>query len=391
METQTHTAIPNQPTSTSDGFVSQWEYRNPHVQKDEDAIKLFVGQVPKTLPIRELKQYFDSYGDVCELTIITDKVSHEHKGCAFLIFKSKAEADNASVILHNREILPTGTSPMQLKYAIAEAEKLTIKLFVGSLPRDITDQQLQQLFEPFGDIEEASVLKENGVSKGCGFVKFKQKQAATNAMNSMNGYNFNGSSLVVKVADTEKQKIQKKTVKIPTPIIPNPFLNPAAAAYMYPALAAAASGLSSLTGNPSNPNVSNPYYHFYSNAVPQAVAPSIPMPAPVAAAQVPYADYMKILSKTGQFIEGPPGCNIFVYHLPGYITDFDLYNMFAPFGNLVSAHVYVDRETGGSKGFGFVSYDNPQSTKVAIDAMNGYQLANKRLKVELKKKRGMPY
>jgi len=42
---------------------------------------------------------------------------------------------------------------------------------------------------------------------------------------------------------------------------------------------------------------------------------------------------------------------------------------------------------------GFVSYDNPMSAKNAIQAMNGFQIGNRRLKVELKKPRteGKPY
>lgn len=49
---------------------------------------------------------------------------------------------------------------------------------------------------------------------------------------------------------------------------------------------------------------------------------------------------------------GPPGANLFVYHIPPSFTDADLAATFQPFGALVSAKVYVDRNTGESKGFG---------------------------------------
>lgn len=45
----------------------------------------------------------------------------------------------------------------------------------------------------------------------------------------------------------------------------------------------------------------------------------------------------------------------------------------------------TNRETGKSRGFGFVSYDNPESAIRAIHSMNGITIMNKRLKVELKK------
>lgn len=49
---------------------------------------------------------------------------------------------------------------------------------------------------------------------------------------------------------------------------------------------------------------------------------------------------------------GPSGANLFVYYLPGSLSDADLATAFAPFGEVLSAKVYYDRDTGESKGFG---------------------------------------
>jgi len=86
--------------------------------------------------------------------------------------------------------------------------------------------------------------------------------------------------------------------------------------------------------------------------------------------------------------EGPPGANLFIYHLPHDLTDADLATAFAPFGHVVSAKVYVDRITGESKGFGFVSYDCQDSAELAINQMNGFQIGSKRLKVQHKRVHG---
>jgi len=87
--------------------------------------------------------------------------------------------------------------------------------------------------------------------------------------------------------------------------------------------------------------------------------------------------------------EGPAGANLFVYHLPHDLTDADLATAFNSFGNVISAKVYVDKYTGESKGFGFVSYDSVISAEAAIEQMNGFQIGNKRLKVQHKRVHGL--
>ena len=81
---------------------------------------------------------------------------------------------------------------------------------------------------------------------------------------------------------------------------------------------------------------------------------------------------------------GPFGCNLFVFHIPNDMTNMDLYSLFIPFGNVISVRIMIEKETGRSRGFGFVSFDNRPAAEFAIKSMNGFQIGHKRLKVQHK-------
>ena len=73
-------------------------------------------------------------------------------------------------------------------------------------------------------------------------------------------------------------------------------------------------------------------------------------------------------------IEGSPvGNKLYVGNLAYSVRDESLQQAFAPFGTVTSAKVMMDRETGRSKGFGFVEMSSPAEAQAAIAGMNGQQ------------------
>uniref|UniRef100_A0A803T9Y7 RRM domain-containing protein n=1 Tax=Anolis carolinensis TaxID=28377 RepID=A0A803T9Y7_ANOCA len=354
------------------------------------------------------------------------------------------------------------------------------KLFVGMLNKQQSEEDILRLFEPFGAIDECTVLRgPDGNSKGCAFVKFSshtEAQAAIHALHGSQTMPGASSSLVVKFADTDKERTLRRMQQmvgqlgILTPSFALPFspygayaqalmqqqtvLSASHGNFVSPTLTFSPChiqqiGTVSLNSLPSSPITQTSGLHspslLGSTAVPGLVAPIansfagvVPIPSShhpsleavyanglvPCAAQNPsvgealhpaftgvqqYAGIFVTLSnilylysalspredsgRITEHIYGPEGCNLFIYHLPQEFGDNELMQMFLPFGNIISSKVFMDRATNQSKCFGFVSFDNPSSAQTAIQAMNGFQIGMKRLKVQLKRPKdaGHPY
>ena len=72
---------------------------------------------------------------------------------------------------------------------------------------------------------------------------------------------------------------------------------------------------------------------------------------------------------------------LYVGNLPWSTADSDLEAMFGEFGSVQSASVITDRETGRSRGFGFVEMNDSEDCKRAMNELNGKQLESRALKV----------
>ncbi|XP_072484056.1 CUGBP Elav-like family member 6 isoform X5 [Notamacropus eugenii] len=372
--------------------------------KDHDAIKLFVGQIPRNLDEKDLKPLFEEFGKIYELTVLKDRFTGVHKGCAFLTYCARDSALKAQSALHEQKTLPGMNRPIQVKPADSEGRG------------------------------------------GCAFVKFGSQAEAQAAINSLHGSQTMpgaSSSLVVKFADTDKERTLRRMHQMAGQLgIFHPMtvqfgacgvytqaimqqqaalmaaqgtcLNPMAAiaaAQMQQMAAFNVSGLIATPVTPSSGTSTPP--GISTGAVPSVAAPIgvngfspltpqtngqptsdtlytnglHPYPAAYPAAYAPvntaFPPQPPILPQ--QQREGPEGCNLFIYHLPQEFGDAELMQMFLPFGTVISAKVFVDRATNQSKCFGFVSFDNPASAQTAIQAMNGFQIGMKRLKVQLKR------
>ena len=74
--------------------------------------------------------------------------------------------------------------------------------------------------------------------------------------------------------------------------------------------------------------------------------------------------------------------NIFIAGISYNLSNADLGELFEEFGEVISAKIVMDRETGRSKGFGFVEMPNDDEAKEAIKQLNGAEYVNRTMVVK---------
>ncbi|KAH8959355.1 hypothetical protein BDL97_06G074200 [Sphagnum fallax] len=191
----------------------------PVTQPSQDAadggmfVKLFVGSVPRTISEEEVRPMFAEHGHVLEVAIIKDKRTGIQQGCCFIKYSTVEEAERAIRALNNQRTLPGGTAPVQVRYADGERERLGAvehKLFVGSLNRQALEKEIEEIFSPYGRVDDVYIMRdEQKQSRGCAFIKYPQREMAQAAINALNGlYTMPGCDqpLAVRFADPKRPK-----------------------------------------------------------------------------------------------------------------------------------------------------------------------------------------
>ncbi|XP_076027126.1 CUGBP Elav-like family member 4 isoform X4 [Genypterus blacodes] len=349
--------------------------------------------------------------------------------------------------------------PIQVKPADSESRGGTSccektpshrKLFVGMLNKQQSEDDVRRLFESFGSIEECTILRgPDGNSKGCAFVKYSshaEAQAAISALHGSQTMPGASSSLVVKFADTDKERTIRRMQQMAGQMgIFNPMalqfgaygayaqarLQQQAAlmasvgqgGYLSPMAAFAAAQMQHMatinglpgapltptSGGSTPPGISAPT--VTSIPSPISVNGFTGMPPPQANGQPPAEavftngiHHYPAQSPTAADPLQQAYTGVQQYAGPAYPAAYGQISQAFPHPppiipqqqregpegcNLFIYH--LPQEFGDGElmqmflPFGFVSFDNPGSAQAAIQSMNGFQIGMKRLKVQLKR------
>jgi len=401
----------------------------------EPQTNLIVNYLPQTLTDDDFRLMFTNIGPIYSCRIMRDKRTGYSFGYGFVNYVKTQDAHKAITTLNGKQI-----QNKQIKVALARPSGEDIKhanLYVKGITKEMTREQLAELFKPYGEIIQSKILVDQytGFSKGAGFILFSKRSEAEAAIQALHNTKPPGLNEFISVKRAKDESGEKSMVhhvihhyQYP-PGGGAPFGGPDVGGFPlgYLGFPSTVSGPGSMGANPlapipmSNMNMSrggNFYANQFVNSptnqrgppptvkldskAPYNFVPSS-YPAQITAVNnnVGIADpnfrtnYSSISlgSHGSSNSDGNAKVNengftevLFVYNIGTNADEKTLWSLFQPYGDITKVNVIRDHGKGGvSKGFGFVTMATPDQAQMAMEHLNGYVLNGRAIQVSPKK------
>ena len=189
--------------------------------KDRVTGNIFVKNLPADYKSKELHELFVTFGKIfsCKVKYNT---TGRCKGYGYVQFEAKESAEKAITEATGKEVKGAKIEVCPFKAREGRTSSLTMynNLFVKSIPRKYTNEELRSLFEPHGEIISAVVIKERAdapENKGFGFVCFKKTEDAKIAEEKLKDFLIEGKPLYVSRAlskEEHKRKIREERMRV---------------------------------------------------------------------------------------------------------------------------------------------------------------------------------
>ncbi|CAD6192603.1 unnamed protein product [Caenorhabditis auriculariae] len=415
--------LSNDPQTT---YTSTQRYCTaPNIDIGESKTNLIINYLPQGMSQEEVRSLFASIGEIESCKLVRDKMTGQSLGYGFVNYVREEDALRA-VSSFNGLRLQNKT----IKVSYARPSNDNIKgsnLYVSGIPKSMTLNELEGIFRPFGQIITSRILSDNitGLSKGVGFVRFDKKDEADVAIKTLNGtipvgcneqitvkFANNPASNSTKNVLQELEAVQQAANLVPlstllgasplrtstigpihhTPIakyryspmgtVPTAPTVPAADYFTTSALLQMSqlnalagftfpNGLSTVQTMPGADLTTASFL-----AQQQAAAAS----PPNTSAQAQLAA-MSASAAAGLPATDTAGYCLFVYNLGADTEDSLLWQLFSPFGAVLSAKVIRDFATQKCKGYAFVCMASYPEAYSAMLALNGTQIGSRTLQI----------
>ncbi|KAK4052659.1 Phosphatidylinositol-3-phosphatase SAC1 [Microbotryomycetes sp. JL201] len=215
-----HDVAMNSPTGTRGA-----ESPGPRLTDEEREMRtVFVSQLSARVGHRELGVFFEQQaGTVRDAKVIMDRISGRSKGVGYVEFV-ELESMQKALALSGTKLLGV---PIIVQYTEAEKNRQArdgagassgppTGLYVGSLNFALTENDIRQVFQPFGPVETVDLHKDpvTGKSKGFAFVQFKESKDALQALEKMNNFVLAGREIKVGLVAEKQTNYSKQETQL---------------------------------------------------------------------------------------------------------------------------------------------------------------------------------
>ena len=331
---------------------------------------LIVNYIPQSLSQDEIRNMFSAIGPVKNCKLVRDHGTGISLGYAFLEYYNPEDAQRAILKLDKCRIQ---NKTLRVSYSRPSSSDIkNANLYVAGLPPTVDEDKLSILFNQFGQIITHKVLyNSDGSSRGIGFVRFDKRSEAQAAIDAMNGKSLDGGSVPL-------------TVKFAIPPAVKNLNQTLVAANLGQNSTALASAVAASTGRNQNVRFSP----MASNSSQGVVGIMAAAAAAQQSLQNPVQNALAgPLDQTGRSMG--PWC-VYVYGLQPTASEATLYQLFAPFGAILSVRLMRDltKSEQPCKGYGFVNFLTSTDAHRAVMQMNNFLFEEKYLQVSFKSSKG---
>jgi len=186
-----------------------WSQRDPSLRKSGKG-NIFIKNLDKKIDHKSLFDTFQQFGSILSCKIELDD-TNESKGYGYIQFTTQEAADKAiekvnAKMLNGKKVFVGAFVPRKERIAENSNKKYT-NVFIKNLDEKVDDDQLRQIFTPFGAIKSAVVMKdEQGKSKGFGFVNFGTPEEAETAVQALHDTELEGKTVYVGRAQKKSER-----------------------------------------------------------------------------------------------------------------------------------------------------------------------------------------
>ncbi|KAI8844749.1 hypothetical protein BC829DRAFT_419795 [Chytridium lagenaria] len=188
-----------------------WSQRDPSLRKS-GAGNIFIKNLDPSIDNKALHDTFSAFGNILSCKVAMDENGNS-RGYGFVHYETGEAADAAikhvnGMLLNDKMVFVGHHIPKKERMSkIEEMRSKYTNIYVKNLDENVTDEELRELFVPFGNVTSAMVQRdETGASKLFGFVNFGHHEEARRAVEDMHEKEVNGKQLFVTRAQKKAER-----------------------------------------------------------------------------------------------------------------------------------------------------------------------------------------